>query len=88
MALTKWEIFSRLRTLGRPVEFYVIPDIEAGEHQLQNPAQVFAAQEGTVDWFDYWLNGHKDPSSAKVAQYVRWDALRALQHKTGQQRLH
>ena len=81
--LAKWEMFSRLRQLGKPVEFYVIPDVEHGSHGLQNPAQCLAAQQGAVDWFDFWLNGREDLDPKKAQQYARWRKLRELQ-QTGQ----
>jgi len=77
-ALSKWEMFVRLRRLGKPVELYIIPEIERGSHALQNPKQCQAAQEGAVDWFDFWLNDHEDASEKKDDQYVRWRALRDL----------
>lgn len=73
-----WEIFNSLRLLNKPVEFYVVPDIEHGSHNPQNPRQLMASGEGVVDWFDFWLNGHEDSSSSKVAQYERWRHLRSL----------
>jgi hypothetical protein len=76
MLLASWELFSRLRTLGKPAEFYVVPDIEYGSHNLQIPTQCLASQEGAVDWFDFWLNGHEDPASSKEGQYRRWRAMR------------
>jgi hypothetical protein len=75
--LVGWEMFSRLRMLGKPVEFYVMPDAEEfGSHNTQNPRQIAAVQEGTVDWFDFWLNDREDPSPAKSEQYRRWRMLR------------
>jgi hypothetical protein len=76
--LAKWEMFGRLRYLKKPVEFYVVPDPEHGSHATQNPAQILAIQQGSIDWFDFWLNGHEDPSAHKVQQYERWRKLRKL----------
>jgi len=42
------------------------------------PLQRLAEQGMNVDWYDYWLNGRKDPDAGKSAQYSRWDALKAL----------
>jgi dipeptidyl aminopeptidase/acylaminoacyl peptidase len=78
--LLHWEMFSNLRYLGKPVELFVIPDIEHGVHILQNPAQRLASQGGTVDWFTFWLKGEEDPVPAKDGQYARWRELRKLQH--------
>jgi dipeptidyl aminopeptidase/acylaminoacyl peptidase len=78
--LEQWEILSLLRHLKRPVEMYVMPEIEAHpSHYPQNPRQVMAVQERAVDWFDFWLNGHEMPGKEKAAQYERWRRLRSEQ---------
>jgi hypothetical protein len=83
--LGQWEILSLLRRLKRPVEMYLMPDIEAHpSHNPQNPEQVMAVQERAVDWFDFWLNGHEVPGAAKAAQYERWRALKAQQTAAGE----
>jgi dipeptidyl aminopeptidase/acylaminoacyl peptidase len=74
--LGAWEMFSNLRYLRKPVELFVIPDIQHGFHVLQNPAQRLASQGGTVDWFSFWLKGEEDPDPRKAAQYVRWREFR------------
>jgi len=80
--LGHWEMFSNLRRLRKPVELFVVPDIEHGTHILQNPAQRLASQGATVDWFCFWLNGEEDPDSSKIDQYVRWNELRKLQKQS------
>jgi dipeptidyl aminopeptidase/acylaminoacyl peptidase len=80
--LSSWEIFGRLRRLGRPVELYVVPDIQHGSHQLQNPMQCLASQQGAVDWFDFWLNGREDSNPSKAQQFGRWRELRSARDKT------
>lgn len=78
--LSQWEILSRLRQLHRPVEMYLMPEIEAHpSHTPQNPDQVIAVQERTVDWFDFWLNGHEMPDAGKAEQYERWRSLKRQQ---------
>jgi dipeptidyl aminopeptidase/acylaminoacyl peptidase len=77
--LSAWEMFSNLRYLRKPVELFVIPDIQHGVHVLQNPAQRLASQGGTVDWFSFWLKGEEDPDPRKAAQYARWRVLRKEQ---------
>lgn len=74
-----WEMFSRLRYLNKPVEWFVIPDLEHGSHTIQNPRQCLTAQERAVDWWDFWLNGREDPSPIKRTQYQNWRRLRELQ---------
>jgi hypothetical protein len=53
-----------------------LPD---GQHILQKPLERLASQQGTVDWFRFWLEGEEDPDPAKAEQYRRWRELRALQ---------
>jgi hypothetical protein len=77
--LLQWEMFSNLRYLRKPVELFVIPNIEHGAHILQNPAQRMASQGGSVDWFCFWLKGEEDPDPSKAGQYVRWRELKTLQ---------
>jgi hypothetical protein len=38
-----------------------------------------ASQNGSVDWFCFWLLGYEDPNPAKAEQYARWRDLRKLQ---------
>jgi dipeptidyl aminopeptidase/acylaminoacyl peptidase len=73
-----WEMFSRLRDLRKPVELYVVPDIEHGVHGMVIPRQQLASRQGLVDWMEFWLNGHEDPDPKKAEQYARWRKLREL----------
>jgi hypothetical protein len=73
-----WEMFSRLRYLRKPVEYYVVPDIKHGGHLLQNPRQLLALQNRALDWWLFWLASYEDPSIEKTPQYQDWRALRAL----------
>lgn len=77
--LGAWEMFSNLRYLRKPVELFVIPNIQYGVHILQNPMQRLASQGGTVDWFCFWLKDEESSSPAKAAEYERWRRLRTLQ---------
>lgn len=66
--------FEALRVRGKPVEMFVFP----GEHHNKwQPLHRLAIFERSLDWFDFWLRGRKDPDPAKRDQYVRWDAMRA-----------
>lgn len=76
--LGHWEIFTNLRRLGRPVELFVIPDIDHGTHILTSPAERLSSEGGTVDWFSFWLESREDASPAKAAEYKRWERLRKL----------
>jgi len=77
-AFEVWGTYAPLRYLKKPVDLVVIND---DEHELTNPACRLASQGGTVDWFDFWLNGHEDPDPAKADQYSRWRELRKLQQQ-------
>ena len=62
-----------LREAGKPVELYIFP----GEYHLKwQPAHRAAVYRRSLDWFDFWLRGHVDPSSDKSPQYKRWSAMR------------
>lgn len=81
-ALALWEMFSRLRALGRPVELYATPEIRYGSHTLQNPLQCLSAQQRAVDWWKFWLQGKEDADSAKQEQYENWRELKVRQLRT------
>uniref|UniRef100_UPI0035CA2194 Atxe2 family lasso peptide isopeptidase n=1 Tax=uncultured Sphingomonas sp. TaxID=158754 RepID=UPI0035CA2194 len=67
------EAYAALREHKQPVDLFVFP----GEHHEKwQPAHRLAIYQRNVDWFDFWLLDHRDPSPAKAAQYQRWDALR------------
>jgi len=73
----KWEIYSRLRHLNKPVDMYVMPDANIHpSHTPQNPRQVMAIQESAIDWLSFWLTGREDSSPQKREQYRRWRAFR------------
>jgi len=77
--LLQWEILSQLRWMKRPVEMYLMPEIDTHpSHNMQNPRQIIAVQERTVDWFDFWLNGHEMSDAAKSEQYARWRTFKRL----------
>lgn len=71
--VSEWEWFSALHRLNKPVEMVAI---EQDDHVLQRPWNQMISQDGNVDWFDFWLNGHEDPDPKKAEQYVRWRELR------------
>jgi len=74
--LSEWEIYSSLRMQKKPVDLIYIPD---GQHILQKPLDRLASQQGSVDWFRFWLQGYEDPNPTKAVQYRRWEGLRKLQ---------
>ena len=71
-----WEWFAGLSRLAKPVELLYMPE---ADHVLVKPEDRIISQGGNVDWFDFWLNGHEDPESAKSEQYRRWEQLCDLQ---------
>jgi hypothetical protein len=73
-----WEMFSRLRHLKKPVEYYIVPDIQHGNHYLQNPRQLAVLQSRAMDWWLFWLTGQEDSDPRKAEQYIAWRKLRAL----------
>lgn len=72
--LLEWDWFAALSRLGKPVEMIVIQD---GDHILQRPSDRMISQQGSVDWFSFWLNGEQDSRPQKANQYARWRAMRA-----------
>lgn len=74
-AYAQWEIYAALKSLGKPVEMSVLRD---GAHSRVKPRHRMVSQGGSVDWFDFWLNGREDAQSSKAEQYQRWRRLREL----------
>jgi len=75
--MSKWETYSRLHYLKKPVEMYLMPEANTHpSHTPQNPNQILAIQEGVLDWFSFWLSGREDPSPLKIDQYSRWRTFR------------
>lgn len=68
-----WDMFVILRRNKRPVEYLSFPD---ATHNPSKPWERLTSQGGTVDWYDFWLNGHEDPDPTKTEQYKRWRELR------------
>ena len=73
--MAEWEIYDSLRLQKKPVELTYMPQ---GQHILQRPLERLASQQGSVDWFRFWLQRYEDPEPSKAAQYIRWEALRTL----------
>jgi hypothetical protein len=77
LIISEWEIFSRLRYLKRPVEMYMMPEVDTHpSHLPQNPRQILSIQEHAIDWLSFWLIGREDPNPFKIEQYRRWHAFR------------
>jgi hypothetical protein len=74
--LCTWELYAALRLQDKPVDLIQLPD---AVHIVAKPLERLASEQGDVDWFDFWLNGHEDSDPAKAEQYARWRELRKLQ---------
>jgi dipeptidyl aminopeptidase/acylaminoacyl peptidase len=70
--LQEWELYAALRIQKKPVDLIYFPH---GTHIHQKPMERLESQQGSVDWFRFWLQGYEDPDPAKRAQYERWRAL-------------
>ena len=80
LLMGKWETYSRLRALNKPVEFYMMPQANTHpSHLPQNPRQIIAIQDGVIDWFSFWLTGREDAAAQKRPQYARWHVFRDAQ---------
>lgn len=76
--IRQWDYLSGLRVLHKPVEFCYFPE---GVHELRKPKERYTSLTGTVDWFDFWLNGHEDGDPGKGEQYTRWREFRTLRQR-------
>ncbi len=81
--LGEWEWFSGLSRLHKPVELIYLPE---GTHILEKPWERITSQQGSVDWFCFWLKGEEDPDPAKAERYARWRELRK-QHEENMKKL-
>jgi dipeptidyl aminopeptidase/acylaminoacyl peptidase len=70
------ELHSLLRDAGIPADFIFFPH---ESHVFWDPEHRAAAMQRTLDWFDYWLRGQRNPD--ETDQYARWDAMAAAWHK-------
>jgi len=73
--LGEWEWFAGLTKLHKPVDLIYFP---TGYHILQKPWERLASQQGSVDWFCFWLKSEEDSDPAKLQQYGHWRRLRGL----------
>jgi dipeptidyl aminopeptidase/acylaminoacyl peptidase len=71
-----WDTFAILKRMKRPVELVHIP---RDGHDLANPLSRYTSQQGSVDWFDFWLTGAEDPDPSKAGQYRTWREMRRQQ---------
>jgi dipeptidyl aminopeptidase/acylaminoacyl peptidase len=71
-----WEWFAGLSLQKKPVDYILLPD---ADHLVVKPWERIVAQQGSVDWFRYWLKDEEDSDAAKTEQYSRWSILRQMQ---------
>lgn len=72
------ETWTALTEQQAPVEMYVFPN---ENHNKWQPAHRLAVYRRSIDWFDFWLAGRRDPDPAKKEQYRRWEALKVLRDR-------
>jgi dipeptidyl aminopeptidase/acylaminoacyl peptidase len=70
--MSMWQPYAVLHYLHKPVDLIML---NTNEHVLTNPAVRYASQQGSVDWFRFWLQGYEDPDPSKAEQYKRWRGL-------------
>jgi hypothetical protein len=80
MFLGGWEWYTVMSLLGKPADFIWIP---RGTHLLVKPWERTVSQQGSVDWFSFWLKGQEDPDAVKAEQYARWRELKKMQEQNG-----
>jgi dipeptidyl aminopeptidase/acylaminoacyl peptidase len=75
-----YELFTGLNRLNKPVELYYYP---LEDHTPDHPQGRLASLQRNVDWYRFWLQGYERPNPEDADQYKRWEALRDLQSKAG-----
>jgi dipeptidyl aminopeptidase/acylaminoacyl peptidase len=72
----RYELFTGLNRLKRPVEMYYYP---REEHQPDSPWARLATLRRNVDWYRFWLQGYERTNPEDPDQYRRWRRLRDAQ---------
>lgn len=72
----KYEVFTGLNRLHKPVEMYYYPE---EEHQPDHPQARLASIQRNIDWYRFWLQNYERPKPEDREQYVRWRRLRKMQ---------
>ena len=82
-SLAHWDSYVLLKRNRKPVEMIHMP---IASHNVEAPFARYTSQQGTVDWFAFWLNGYErtapnpevmETSATLEEQYARWRRLRA-----------
>jgi dipeptidyl aminopeptidase/acylaminoacyl peptidase len=71
--LGEWELYSALHNQAKPVDLIYFPE---GLHIHQKPLERLESQQGSIDWFRFWLQDYVDPDPSKAGQYRRWRTLK------------
>jgi hypothetical protein len=72
----EWGTYASLLAQNKPADLVWYP---LGQHELSKPREEYFSEQGSVDWFRFWLQGYEDPDPAKREQYERWEKLCDLQ---------
>jgi dipeptidyl aminopeptidase/acylaminoacyl peptidase len=78
-----FELFTGLNRLNKPVELYYYP---LEDHTPDHPQARLASLQRNVDWYRFWLQGYERANPEDPDQYKRWESLRDLQIKDGNDR--
>ena len=63
--------------------------IDTDDHVITNPVERMASLGLSIDWFRFWLKGHKDPDPIQTDQYIGYRELKRIQgHRGHQKRAH
>ena len=66
------EMFTALRSGGKPVEFYIYPN---DGHSLSKPQHRYYSMRRNLEWFEFWLLDRTANTPIDPEQYVRWRAM-------------
>lgn len=78
-ALGGLEAFTALREQHKPVDLYIFPD---EYHMKWQPRHRLAIYERSIDWFDFWLNGHERAKAGKELEYESWRRMKAARARS------
>ena len=68
-----WDIFASMRRLNKPIDMILFKN---DNHPPMRPDVVLAAQQLTVDWFDFWLNDERATLDRASDHFKRWAEIR------------
>jgi hypothetical protein len=71
--LSQWEQWAAMKRLGKPIDFIWLP---LANHWPIRPSERLSVQQGTVDWYRFWLQGRAEETPEKASEYARWETMR------------